>query len=60
MGAVGGAAACLAGSCSHATLRQIAEAETIMPVLQLDPDRVVNGSVEADSAVKWALTRLGQ
>ena len=40
---VGGPAACLAGSCSQATLGQIANAEKIMPVLHLDPDQVVAG-----------------
>ena len=40
---VGGPAACLAGSCSQATLGQIASAERVMPVLHLDPDRVVAG-----------------
>ena len=40
---VGGPAACLAGSCSQATLQQIANAEKSMPVLHLDPDRVVAG-----------------
>ena len=40
---VGGPAACLAGSCSQATLRQIASAEGVMPVLHLDPDQVVSG-----------------
>ncbi len=40
---VGGAAACLAGSCSQATLQQIASAEAAMPVLHLDADQVVAG-----------------
>ena len=40
---VGGPAACLAGSCSQATLQQIANAEKAMPVLHLDPDQVVAG-----------------
>jgi uncharacterized protein YgbK (DUF1537 family) len=51
---VGGPAACLAGSCSQATLGQIASAETIMPVLHLDSDRVVAGPDEARRAVAWA------
>src|SRR6202040_3160997 len=34
--AVGGPAACLAGSCSQATLQQIANAEEMMAVLHLD------------------------
>jgi 3-dehydrotetronate 4-kinase len=52
--AVGGPAACLAGSCSQATLGQIANAEQAMPVLHLDADRVVAGKDEARRAVDWA------
>jgi len=57
-GAVGGPAACLAGSCSQATLQQIAHAEAIMPVLHLDPERVVAGREEARRAVAWATERV--
>ncbi len=57
---VGGLAACLAGSCSQATLQQIAQAETIMPVLRLDAERVVAGPGEAQRALAWAVERLGQ
>jgi 3-dehydrotetronate 4-kinase len=57
--AVGGPAACLAGSCSQATLQQIANAEKAMPVLHLDPDRVVTGTDEARRAMAWAVERLG-
>jgi uncharacterized protein YgbK (DUF1537 family) len=56
--AVGGPAACLAGSCSQATLQQIANAEANMPVLHLDPDRVVAGREEARRAVAWAIERV--
>ena len=56
--AVGGPAACLAGSCSQATLGQIASAERVMPVLHLDPDRVVAGKEEARRAVAWAAERI--
>jgi 3-dehydrotetronate 4-kinase len=56
--AVGGPAACLAGSCSQATLRQIASAEAVMPVLHLDPERVVAGPDEARRALAWARERL--
>jgi 3-dehydrotetronate 4-kinase len=56
--AVGGPAACLAGSCSQATLQQIANAEKVMPVLHLDPDRVVAGKEEARRALAWARQRL--
>jgi 3-dehydrotetronate 4-kinase len=55
---VGGPAACLAGSCSQATLAQIASAEKIMPVLHLDPDRVIAGQDEARRALSWAVDRL--
>ena len=57
---VGGPAACLAGSCSQATLQQIARAEQAMPVLHLDPDRVIAGGDEARRALAWALERLEQ
>ncbi len=55
---VGGAAACLAGSCSQATLGQIAEAERVTPVLRLDPERIIAGPEEVDHAVRWARERL--
>jgi len=56
--AVGGPAACLAGSCSQATLQQIAGAEAVMPVLHLDPDQVVAGKDEARRSLAWARERL--
>jgi uncharacterized protein YgbK (DUF1537 family) len=56
--AVGGPAACLAGSCSRATLQQIANAERTMPVLHLDPDRAVAGKDESRRALAWAVERL--
>jgi uncharacterized protein YgbK (DUF1537 family) len=55
---VGGPAACLAGSCSQATLQQIAKAEASMPVLHLDPDQIVAGKGEAKRALGWAIERL--
>jgi uncharacterized protein YgbK (DUF1537 family) len=51
---VGGPAACLAGSCSQATLQQIAKAEQAMPVLHLDPEQVVAGKGETQRALAWA------
>jgi 3-dehydrotetronate 4-kinase len=57
---VGGPAACLAGSCSQATLQQIANAEKTMPLLHLDPERVVAGKDEAGRALAWAKTRINQ
>jgi uncharacterized protein YgbK (DUF1537 family) len=55
---VGGPAACLAGSCSQATLQQIASAEAAMPVLHLDPEQVIAGKQEARRALAWASDRL--
>ena len=57
---VGGRAACLAGSCSQATLQQIAQAERIMPVLRLDPERILSGPDEVKGALAWAKERIGQ
>jgi 3-dehydrotetronate 4-kinase len=57
--AVGGPAACLAGSCSQATLGQIASAEKVMPVLHLDPDQIIRGQDEQRRALGWARERLG-
>jgi uncharacterized protein YgbK (DUF1537 family) len=58
MAPVGGSAAILAGSCSQATLGQIAAAEKIMPVLHLDSEQVVQGKDEARRALAWARERL--
>jgi uncharacterized protein YgbK (DUF1537 family) len=57
---IGGLAACLAGSCSQATLQQIAQAEQAMPVLHLDPDKVVAGKDETRCAIGWARERLSK
>src|SRR5205807_3297345 len=53
-------AAWLAGSCSRATLGQIANAERVMPILHLDPERVVAGQEEGLRALAWAKQRLEQ
>ncbi len=55
---VGGPAACLAGSCSQATLQQIVNAEADMPVLHLDPDQLLAGKNEVRRALAWASERL--
>lgn len=55
---VGGKAACLSGSCSAATLAQVAEAERVMPVLRLDTAALVSGPEEAERALAWALPQL--
>lgn len=57
---IGGPAACLAGSCSQATLEQITKAEKTMPVLHLDPEQVMAGSDETRRALAWAKKHLGK
>jgi 3-dehydrotetronate 4-kinase len=57
---LGGPAACLAGSCSQATLAQIAAAEAAMPVLRLDPDALLGDPTAVDTALAWALERLAR
>jgi uncharacterized protein YgbK (DUF1537 family) len=54
---VGGAAAVLAGSCSAATLGQIANFRG--PHLHLDTDAICLGKPVADKALAWAKERLG-
>ncbi|WCS26367.1 four-carbon acid sugar kinase family protein [Methylobacterium sp. NMS14P] len=55
---VGGASACLAGSCSQATLQQVAAAEAIMPVLRLDPARLLAGDDLVAEALAFAEARM--
>ena len=55
---VGGLAAIVAGSCSKATLQQIAVAEQTMPVLRLDPEKLLAGSGEITAAISWAGDRI--
>jgi uncharacterized protein YgbK (DUF1537 family) len=57
---LGGRAACLAGSCSQATLAQITRAERVMPVLHLDPEALVSGPSEAQRALDWAASRIAE
>lgn len=57
--AIGGPAACLAGSCSQATLQQIANAEKSMAVLHLDPEQVIAGPDEVRRGLAWAAERIG-
>lgn len=58
--AIGGPVACLAGSCSQATLAQIAHAEKSMPVLRLDPEKIVAGSSEVQRALDWSREHIGK
>jgi uncharacterized protein YgbK (DUF1537 family) len=56
---VPGGEAVLAGSCSAATLEQIAAMEAAgRPTLRLDPERLAAGWSAAE-AVSWALARMG-
>ena len=55
---VGGPAACLAGSCSQATLAQVANAGKAMAVLHLDPEQVIAGPGEVQRALAWAEKRI--
>ena len=58
LSAVGGLAAILAGSCSRATLDQIAAAEGAIPTLRLSPQRLIEDKSEAKRALAWAKERL--
>ncbi|WP_431862148.1 3-oxo-tetronate kinase [Azospirillum sp.] len=55
---VGGHAAVVAGSCSRATLEQLAVAEASMPMLRLDPARLLDGDGEIERALAFAAERL--
>jgi uncharacterized protein YgbK (DUF1537 family) len=55
---VGGLAAILAGSCSRATLDQIAAAEGAIPTLRLSPQRLIEDKSEPSRALAWAKERL--
>ncbi|MCW1409883.1 four-carbon acid sugar kinase family protein [Rhizobium sp. 1AS11] len=55
---VGGLSAIVAGSCSKATLRQLDIAERSMPVLRLDPERLLAGADEITAAISWAGERI--
>ena len=55
-----GHTAVLAGSCSAATLGQIARFREQGPVLELDPIALGEGADEARRALNWASERLGE
>ncbi|MCL8384494.1 3-oxo-tetronate kinase [Xanthobacter aminoxidans] len=56
---IGGYAGVVAGSCSKATLEQIAVAEGQMPVLRLSAERLVtHPEAEVAAALEWAKARL--
>ena len=55
---VGGRCAVVAGSCSRATLEQVAFAEARMPVLRIEPEKLIDDHAEVDRALAWAEQRL--
>jgi uncharacterized protein YgbK (DUF1537 family) len=55
---VGGPIAALSGSCSAATLDQVAQADRWAQVLRLDTEALVPGPEEAQRAIAWAAPRL--
>ncbi len=57
---VAGAAAVLAGSCSRATLFQVAAAREQVPTLELDPLATPDAAALARQALNWAQGRLGE
>jgi len=56
---VGGKAAVLSGSCSQATLAQLAYMQERAPVFQIDPLAAASGRNIADDALAWASDKLG-
>jgi 3-dehydrotetronate 4-kinase len=56
--AVGGRSAILAGSCSRATLEQIAAVENEIPVLRLSTQKLIEDAGEVGRALDWAKERL--
>jgi 3-dehydrotetronate 4-kinase len=56
--AVGGRAAILAGSCSQATLEQLAAVEGEVPVLRLSPEALIEDAGEIDRTLGWAKDRI--
>jgi len=53
-----GASVALAGSCSQATLDQIAHAKTKMPALKLDIDEIAKGNFRLSRVLQWTQSAL--
>jgi uncharacterized protein YgbK (DUF1537 family) len=60
LASVGGFSAVLVGSCSTRTLDQIEAAEKVMPVMRLDPDRLVASGGDIAPAVAFARKHIGK
>ncbi len=58
--AIAGPAAVLAGSCSRATLGQVAAAREQVPTLELDPLATPDAAALARQALDWVAGRLGE
>ena len=58
--AISGAAAVLSGSCSTATLAQVAYMEERAPAFMIDPIAAAEGAASAQQALAWATPRLGE
>lgn len=58
--AISGAAAVLSGSCSTATLAQVAYMEQRMPAFTIDPIAIAEGGDVAQQALAWAKPLLGE
>jgi uncharacterized protein YgbK (DUF1537 family) len=56
---IGGTAAVLSGSCSQATLAQLAYMKARAPVFTIDPLAAAGGRKVAEEALAWASDRLG-
>ena len=56
---IAGKAAVLSGSCSQATLAQLAYMRERAPVFTIDPLAVASGANLADEALRWAADKLG-
>ena len=57
---VRGAAAVISGSCSTATLAQVAAMRTQYPAFEVDPLALAAGRPVAAGALEWATSRLGE
>ncbi|HTZ37028.1 MAG TPA: 3-oxo-tetronate kinase [Stellaceae bacterium] len=56
---IGGKAAVLSGSCSQATLAQLAHMRDRAPVFAIDPLAAASGTPVAEAALDWAADKLG-
>ncbi|MEK9752411.1 MAG: 3-oxo-tetronate kinase [Rhodospirillaceae bacterium] len=57
---IAGTEAIIAGSCSTATLAQLAHAERANPLFRIDPARVMAAEDVAGAALDWAADKLGR